>query len=133
MKAKKDILTITDFPAFAEKLSKAGYQVFGKKADSLYVKYQGTKLAVYKTKEGYKVTPKMSWLVLMLLFVLCMVFQAIPVLMGGSFVNADSAVAFWSRAVGASLVSAFILFFIFGGIYNVFKKKAVTRFCEEFK
>ena len=130
---KNDTLKVADFPKFAKRLTEAGYPVSGLKKDSLYVKYQGTNLSVYKTKDGYKVTPKMSWIVLVLLFLICMVVQAIPVLKSGSFGNADSAVAFWSGAAGASLVVTFLLFFILGGIYNAFKKKTVKRFCEEFK
>lgn len=130
---KNDTLKVADFPKFAKRLTEAGYPVSGLKKDSLYVKYQGTNLSVYKTKDGFKVTPKMSWVVLVLLFVICLAVSAIPILKGGSFGNADSAVAFWSGVVLFSLVLAFLLFFIFGGIYNAFKKNTVKRFCEEFK
>lgn len=126
-KGKTGIIQIYDFDLFAQRLEDQGFPISGKKKDSLNVNYRGTKLTVYKTKAAYKVTPKISWLFLLIL----------AIVVGVIFVGEKTGRLdlFSEFGVPITLVVAiiysFFLFFIIGGIYNLTKRKNVQQFCEE--
>ena len=129
---KKSIVQIEDFESFAQTLEYKGLPVSDKKADSLNVKYKGETLTVYKTKKGYKVAPKISWAVFIILWLISLVIlrkNIIQALAGG---GATSYVigTMVGLLIGSLGLTAAMLY-VFGGIYNATKKKVVSSFCDE--
>lgn len=125
---KQGIIQIDDFEQFADSLEESGYPVSGKKKDSLYVNYKGTKLAVYKTKSAYRVAPKEPWVLLLLIIAYFLVAIFIGEKTGHSDLFAQYGVII---TLIVALVLSFIIYFFITAIRNLIKKKYVKHFCEE--
>ena len=120
-------IQIDDFDQFAKDLQEMGFLVSGKKADSLFVNYLGTKLVVRKKDSACKVGLKTPWLLLVLLFVIVLAIVIIGEVTGESDLFAQNGI---TVTVIASFISAVLFFLVILAIRYLAKKKYVKQFCE---